>query len=404
MAAVASALAGLGLGGCAATAIRATAEAPFRQRVDSSARGSLLGPFDGAVVEAVSGRPLPGALVYVAWSFERGEGIYRPAGGVVWVGRTDRSGRYRSGALTASVDPMGRGWLRRGAEARRAVRVELLVYQPGYVAYRNDRALDGSRSGDFVQHEHVVRLERAKPTLSHSRHLSFVGNAPQVWSVARREASDASRELLASIERRLQAQGRLPALPESGALSGPDRSDQAAYETAVDTLLSSDGIRAVTGYFGSFEIGPLPDPPLPPEPGSPRFYATRHFKAAGQPESFDVALRVWRLTPTRAVEQYEALLQTLPNAEEKNQLGTRSLEASEGEIVGVALVDEPLGVVVQMSCGTRQCSDPAQLSTLARVVAGRLHRLVEPRRAPPTPPPRPPVGGPAELPKQPPSP
>ena len=59
-------------------------------------------------------------------------------------------------------------------------------------------------------------------------------------------------------------------------------------------------MRGVTGFAGKFEIGKLTDLP------TTEFYDSRHFKAAGKPESFDVALRVWRLGTAAAEAQYRS--------------------------------------------------------------------------------------------------
>ena len=73
-------------------------------------------------------------------------------------------------------------------------------------------------------------------------------------------------------------------------------------------LLSEDEVRAVTGYPGAFEVGKLTDLP------STEFYDSRHFKAVGKPESFDVALRIWALGTVGAEAQFRKLQSDLPAA------------------------------------------------------------------------------------------
>ena len=65
-------------------------------------------------------------------------------------------------------------------------------------------------------------------------------------------------------------------------------------------MLTDEEIRAVTGFVGKFEDGKLTDLP------TTEFYDSRHFKAAGKPESYDVGLRVWRLGTAAAEVQYRS--------------------------------------------------------------------------------------------------
>src|SRR3954470_17533607 len=76
--------------GCAG----AVAQAPFSARNDTVEPGDLLGPFDGRVVDAQSGKPVAGALVYASWGFEVGRGLTAPAGSANATAETDSDGRY----------------------------------------------------------------------------------------------------------------------------------------------------------------------------------------------------------------------------------------------------------------------------------------------------------------------
>ena len=69
-------------------------QAPFPARADTVMPGDLLGPFDGKAVDAVSGKPIAGAIVQVSWSFETGRGLTAPAGGSVQTVATDNEGKY----------------------------------------------------------------------------------------------------------------------------------------------------------------------------------------------------------------------------------------------------------------------------------------------------------------------
>src|SRR5207245_9827761 len=105
------------------------------------------------------------------------------------------------------------------------------------------------------------------------------------------------------------------------------------------------------------------------------FYDSHHFKAVGQPEKFDLALRLWRLPTPDASAQWDKLLTTLPGAKGSDEIGTKSLRAGEGDILAVAWYDEPPGTVVQLTCGRGQCADYEQVLKLATLVEQRLDTL-----------------------------
>ena len=149
----------------------------------------------------------------------------------------------------------------------------------------------------------------------------------------------------------------------------------------VTKLLSDDEIRGVTGYVGKFEDGKLTDLP------TTEFYDSRHFKALGKPESFDVGLRVWRLGPAASEVQYSKLMTTLPGAHATDEVGDASFRAQSGEIGGLVFLVRERGVVVSMTCGSGQCTEPAQLAKLAKLVESRLPELPpeQPRPAPRSP-------------------
>ena len=146
---------------CAETSVR---KAPFRVRPDAPQAGSLSGPFNGRVLDGTTHQPVAGALIYGAWSLERGAGLPEPAGAREFVGSTDAAGYYKVPKL---------GSLPGGT---RVTEFTLLVYKRGYIAYRSDRRFtDLGPRMDFAQDGNQVLLERWRTELSHSRHLRFVG-------------------------------------------------------------------------------------------------------------------------------------------------------------------------------------------------------------------------------------
>ena len=330
-----------GLAGCVDTAIRT---APFRNRPDAAEPGSLLGPFDGRVVDATTHAPIAGALVYAAWTFERGTGLAEPAGAKELVGSTDAAGNYK----VPRLDRLPHG--------TRVTEFTLLIYKRGFIAYRSDRRFSdlGPRM-DFAQTDNQVLLERWRNELSHARHLRFVGAGTAVAALTQWEVADASAEL----------DGRRP---KNGDDLRPGRGE-GQYIVAAQLLTEAD-IKARTKYDGGFETGPLSDEP------DTATYSSQHFKALGRPETWDVALRMWRLDPAKAPERYDELLTQLPGISEKDDIGTRSFVASENEIRGVGFLDAPRGIVVLMTCGSNQCLSSEDAASLAQTIYGRVKALL----------------------------
>jgi hypothetical protein len=340
----------LGLGAGAAACGPLVDKAPFSYRADSLAGGDLLGPFEGMVVDAENDRPIGGAVVVGSWAFERGVGLVGPAGASEVVTETAGDGRYRLPALKG---------LPTGASMR-VRRFTLIVYQKGYIGWRSDQRFPaGTPRKDFSQWGNRVRLERWREGLFHSQHLVFLGGGAAIRAAATAEVQAAVFEL----------DGR------TGGLGAKASSDEAAIarEQAVPLdatpLLDEDEVRAVTGYAGEFEVGRLSDLPRT------EFYDSRHFKARGQTEKYDLGVRVWRLGEAGAEAQYRKLLGQLPGAVVADEIGDASLRARQGDLLGLAFLERARGIVVALTCGTAQCSEPAVLLRLAKLIEGHLGNL-----------------------------
>ncbi len=324
---------------CVETAIRT---APYRTRPDAAEPGSLRGPFTGRVLDATTKAPIAGALVYAAWTLERGSALPEPAGSREVVGSTDAGGNYKVAEL---------GSLPKGV---RVTDFTLLVYKRGYVAYRSDRRFhDLGPRLDFAQSANQVLLERWRNELSHARHLRFVGSGTAVAALTQWELADASAEI----------EGRRVA----GDTLRPGR--EGPYVVAAQ-LLTDEDIKKRTKYDGTFETGPLSDEP------DTATYSSQHFKALGRPETFDVAIRMWRLDPGAATERYEELLTQLPGVTEKDDVANRSFVANENDIRGVGFLDGPRGIVVLITCGTNQCTGIDDATALANGAYAKLKQLV----------------------------
>ena len=340
----ATVIAAIGLFGLAACVDTAVRTAPFRVRPDAAEPGSLAGPFTGRVSDSTTHAPIAGALVYGAWTLERGTALTEPAGAKEFVGSTDAGGNYKVPMLGAV--PAG----------ARVTEFTLLVYKRGFVAYRSDRRFtDLGPRQDFAQRENQIPLERWRSELSHARHLRFVGGGGAVAALTQWELADASAELDGR-----RAGGGDDIRPGRG---------EGAYVVAAQVLTEQD-IKGRTKYDGTFETGPLSDEP------DTATYSSQHFKAIGRPETWDVAIRLWRLEPGKAQERYDELLTQLPGIAEKDDIASRSFIATETEIRGIGFLDAPRGVVVLITCGTNQCSSNDDAVAIANVVYGRLKTLI----------------------------
>ena len=238
----------------------------------------------------------------------------------------------------------------------RVRRFTVIIYQRGYVGWRSDRRFPGRQPRrDFSQQANLVRLERWQASYAHGRHLLFLGGGAKVHEAAAWEAQQAGLDLEA----------------EGGELIGPGGTSHRLPAAMLDisALLTDDEIRGVTGFVGTFEAGKLADLP------TTEFYDSRHFKAKGQPENYDVGLRVWRLGAAAAEVQYQKLQHDLPTASVTDEIGDASFRARAGQIHGLVFLVRERGAVVSLTCGADQCTDPAQVLTLGKLVESRLTEL-----------------------------
>ena len=190
--------------------------------------------------------------------------------------------------------------------------------------------------------------------------MAFLGGGSRMRTVAAWELQAAALEL----EGQQTPAARAPEGP-----TGAPSIATTAVPLDVSKLLTDDEIRGVTGYVGKFEDGRLTDLP------TTEFYDSRHFKAAGKPESYDVGLRVWRLGTAAAEVQFRKLMSTLPEAKTTDEVGDASFRARSGGIAALVYLVRERGVVVSMTCGSAQCTEPGQLTKLAKLVESRLPEL-----------------------------
>jgi hypothetical protein len=332
----------------------ASRPAPFRLRPDSVEPGDLRGPFTGRVVDAASGAPVAGALVYATWTLQAGNA---PLGVREFVTNTDANGHYQVPAIgqlprtKGAVDPGG----------GRLTEFVMVVYKRGYVGYRSDRRFhDFGPRMDFAQTQNRVAMERWRTDHSHADHVRYLGSGAALASLTTWEVDEAAAELNgepreSTIGTELMPGARGPAV-------------------VAAQLLDDAAIIKRTGYDGGFETGPLNDDP------DTATYSSQHFKALGRPQSFDVAVRVWQLEAGDAQKRYGALIDSLPKVDERNEIANRSLRASENKIHGVAFLDGQRGIVVLITCGFDQCKNIETAVTLAEHIYANIKKLIPLRK------------------------
>jgi hypothetical protein len=334
----------LGLCACAAPLAR---PAPFHARPDTVARGDLYGPFAGRVVDADSQRPVSGALVQATWTFVAGFGMNAPAGYKEWVGSTDTLGYYQIPRLE-------------DAPHERLSEFHLVVYKKGYAAFRSDRRFDdfGPRT-DFAQRGYEVELTKWRDDMSHARHLRYVGGGAALAELTAWEIPAAVAEL----------GGQKPQVARAAV---PGAAAQAPLD--ADDLITPDDLKKATGFEGAFDVSNLQD-----EPSTPT-YDSVHLQARGRDESYDVALRVWRISGDELKKQYQRLLDELPRVQERNELGDKSLRATseKGDILAAGFAEEGRGLVVLIQCGVAQCRTHDAVLQLLRLAKDRADRKFQP--------------------------
>jgi hypothetical protein len=349
------ALATMGAPGCGPT----IGQAPFAARPDTLQPGDLMGPFDGTVVDTETERPIAGATIAASWAFEHGLGLRGPGGIREASVETGADGRYR----IESPDDVPTG------SSMRLRRFTLVVYRRGYVGYRSDFKLNGDQRHDFSQHANKVRLEKWQPSFEHRHHLGFLGGGQAIAKAAAWEAQPAS----------LENEGvEIPHVGESSEQGALAKKEEAMLDASP--LLSAEEVKGVTGYAGEFEVGRLLDRVRSD------VYDSKHFKAKGKAEAFDVAVRVWAAGPAAATSQFQRLVAELPAASPTEEIGDRSVRARGGDVLGLAFLLRERGLVVQISCGKSQCTEPGMVLRLAKLVESHIGELKMPSQNPDLPP------------------
>jgi hypothetical protein len=344
--------------------------APFPGAADQVTDASLMGPFDGQIVDAATGQPIREAIVLGVWSFDRGDGFIGPAGSTTVEVTTDEAGRYR-------IEELRR--VERGP-AVRLVSFHLVVYRRGYAAFRSDRRLGGGPRHDFAARHNRIELQKWKESDSHLDHLLFLDAAPSIAKASRWERGLANQELYARLGGTAAVGGPVVA-PE--VRDGAVETSESLWLDARD-LLPPQEVRLRTGDTEAFDVRDLTDLERT------GFYHGVHLEASGRGEEWDVSLRVW-LDPPDGLDPVVATFQTsLPDVPMSTDVTSETWVLDDENVRAVAFVDRERKAGILLTCGARQCADVDTMLILAKFVAGRLDRL----RTIPAPPTAEPTGEP----------
>lgn len=395
------------------------AQAPFTERPDTTAKGSLIGPFDGQVIDQATGNPIAGALVLGTWAFERESGLATPDAAHAEVTQTKSDGTYVLPAIPAT---------RRKSSLLR--RFSMVVYKAGYLGYRSDmRFEDRTPRYDFAQHQNKVRLDRFPDSESHAQHLVFLGGGAELRRSAQAEIVQATLELVERGARLEPAQPKEAAAPEAPQPKNPLENSLAAR---LLTQADIDGLAATrplpSGTPPVYSAAPLPDT-LGDAALGPGFDSV-HYRASDQAETRDAALRLWRTTSAKEADALwkkvraqlagsivregngpgsaprltapaarateppiaevpevitplrdgEGTQHALPPAPDKRERAPAPLKL-DGSVIafdpklrvyGVALVTRRLGLVLKLTCGADLCPTADGAVQLMARVLGRL--------------------------------
>lgn len=335
----------------------------FAGAQDRSTAASLLGPFDGQVVDATTSAPVSGATVVALWTYDEGRGLTHAAGTVVETFMTDAAGRYKIPA----VDP------RTEVGLQRLVAFDLIVYKRGYVSYRSDADFDGRARLDFVQRHHRVELRKWRETDSHANHLAFLRPPAELERQVAWERGAANEALYLA-----QTRTRPTSASEAGgAEASSQATSQAGSEDAVPAialldarpLLPPEEVKRRTGIPTSFQVKDLGDLTRT------HFYHGVHLEASIAGEDSDVAYRVWKDPPGGLEVVRETFEASLPGVQPTSEIVDPTWIYDQDDVRAVAFLDQERSIGVLLTCGPAQCIDVETALILAKFIYNRLDQL-----------------------------
>ncbi len=320
---------------------------------DQVTDASLLGPFDGQVVDATTGKPVAGAEIVAVWSYDRGSGFIGPYGSETYTTTTDAAGRYRI--------PVAKKKIR--ASTLRLVHFHIVVYKRGYRGYRSDARAEGEARSDFAVRHNRVELRKWRETDSHADHLLFLASPKDLRRANQWEQDLANLDLF-------RQHGGAGSGPQSGEAEAPTPAEPAVPQWLdAGQLLSADEVRTRTQYIDAFEFSDLPDL------ARKSFYHGVHIRAVGHDEPWDIAYRVWADPPGGLDPVLRTIEETMPGVKPSREVTPETWILSVEGVHAVAFVDREANVGVLLSCGDQQCIDIETAIILAKTLHRNLDRL-----------------------------
>ncbi|MBX7082172.1 MAG: hypothetical protein K1X88_23390 [Nannocystaceae bacterium] len=317
-------------------------EPPFGGARDQVADASLLGPFNGQIVDETTKAPIGDATVVGVWSYERGDGLAAPAGSETMVVKTDRAGRYRIAQAPAQI---------RGATVR-LVAFTLFVYKRGYLAWRSDVPYDEGARLEFVARHNRVALRKWAGTDDHAEHLVMLAPPPEIERLTDWERQGANTALA-------RADSEQPVEPTGPAIELLD----------ATALLPPEEVRRRTLYTDPFQVGELTDL------ARTHFYHGLHLRAVDREEVWDVGLRVWKDPPGGLDPVRQTIEVTLPGVQPGPEVTAETWVLDSEAVRAVAFLDRERSIAVLLTCGGMQCADIETALVLAHYVFDNLDKL-----------------------------
>ncbi len=311
---------------------------------------SLLGPFDGQVVDAGTSAPIEGATVVGVWAYDEGDGLIGPFGSETVEVKTDRAGRYRIRQAPLRI---------RGPTVR-LVSFHLVVYKRGFMGYRSDVTPEGRPRTDFSLRHNRVALEKWRDSDSHAEHLLYLAAPPTIQKLTAWEQEAANVDLYRAMA------GLLPA----GV--GPERRPGDAPKLQLldaSGLLPPEEIRRRTGYTEPFERKELGDL------ARTHFYHGVHLQAVDREETWDVAYRVWKNPPGGLEPVRETFEATLPGVSPTPDITEETWLLDGEDVRAVAFLDRDRQIAVLLTCGAMQCVDIETAIILAKFLYDHIDAL-----------------------------
>ncbi len=334
-------------------------DADFVGARDQVADVTLVGPFDGQIVDATTAEPIQGATVVGVWSYDQGDGLLGPAGSESVEVRTDQAGRYRIPKAPMKVRTV------RGTVTR-LVAFELVAYKRGYVAYRSDAAMDGGARDDFTLRQNKIELRKWRESDSHADHLLFLAAPPVIAQLTKWERERANLDLYRS----QGGDGAGPAPTTPGDEGSGEGGDQPVLQLLdARGLLPPDEVRRRTGYAEAFAVKDLGDL------ARTHFYHGVHLQAVDRDESYDVAFRVWKDPPGGLTGVQETFEATLPGVEPSTEITDQTWVFDSEDVRAVAFLDPEQSLGLLLTCGGQQCVDIETAIILAKFAADHLDAL-----------------------------